>query len=948
MSAGGNLDGVLGGSAGLGTTERMRVSGVANTLVDRADELHRLRELTTRAAAGQGGSMLLEGEPGIGKTSLLDVVAREAARLGMRVLRGAGAELERRLPFAAIMSALGLPAANGNAQLVRLAGLLRGEGTVLAGAADQQYVVAEAILDLMDQWCTAGPVALIVDDLHWADPSSRLVLSRLGTALRQLPLLLVVAYQPAPGDGELDSLLRRLRSRGAVSLPIGPLDGTAVRQLVGELVGGVPDPGLLQRAAGAAGNPLYVTELVRAADPDTPVPRSLAGVVARRLDLLPAQSRELLAVAAVLGAGFTLTELSTVLGTPVIELWQATSAAVRVGLLTESGDQLVFRHDLIRHALADNTPTAVRDALLVQAGQALAAAGAAVERVAELFVASGTLDVRTVDWLSTAADQLTVRAPELAVDLLERATARADLSPDRRAALRLHLARALMWARRPRDAERTVEAALAALPEPADPVRVADLRWMLARACFQRGHLERAVAEARRALPATDPPTAAAARLHGFLAQCRLLLGQTEAADASAAASLAAAQASGDAYGTAFGLYIEAGVRLMERRAAEGVVLAEQAVAALGARQIPPDLQLAPYLVRGFCLLDLDRVAEAEEAFELGLRQSERGAHAFITWHHMARAWLRFLDGRWDDALAEIDGALEVVDPFGMAACLRGQAALIRLHRGTGAGDDEDLLAGAETSLAGRYWNFVRLTAQAVALEQAGDPQAATRTLMDAWGTGGKLPPITLDGIYPDLARLALVTGRGADLAPVAEALDRLAQRYEGPATSVRAAAALARGVVTGDPAVLLEAAEGYRVAGRPLHEGYAYECTGLVLAQRGRVAEARTALNTALDRYERLDAGWDTGRAEGHLRELGGRRRRAKPRPRTGWAALTATERRVATFVAEGRSNPDIAEQMYLSRRTVQSHVSNILAKLGLASRVELAVSAYAQQSAD
>src|SRR5207237_4903548 len=132
-------------------------------------------------------------------------------------------------------------------------------------------------------------------------------------------------------------------------------------------------------------------------------------------------------------------------------------------------------------------------------------------------------------------------------------------------------------------------------------------------ACFQRGHLERAVAEARRALPATDPPTAAAARLHGFLAQCRLLLGQTEAADASAAASLAAAQASGDAYGTAFGLYIEAGVRLMERRAAEGVVLAEQAVAALGARQIPPDLQLAPYLVRGFCLLDLDRVAAAEE-----------------------------------------------------------------------------------------------------------------------------------------------------------------------------------------------------------------------------------------------------------------------------------------------------------------------------------------------
>jgi DNA-binding CsgD family transcriptional regulator len=108
-------------------------------------------------------------------------------------------------------------------------------------------------------------------------------------------------------------------------------------------------------------------------------------------------------------------------------------------------------------------------------------------------------------------------------------------------------------------------------------------------------------------------------------------------------------------------------------------------------------------------------------------------------------------------------------------------------------------------------------------------------------------------------------------------------------------------------------------------------------------VTEARTTLNWALDRYERLDAAWDIGRAEGYLRRFGGRRR-AKSRPRTGWAALTPTERRVATLVADGRSNQDIAEEMFLSRRTVQSHVSSILAKLSLASRVELAVVTYTQ----
>jgi DNA-binding CsgD family transcriptional regulator len=920
----------------------MRVSSMAYGLVNRVEELKRLRELTRRAAAGQGATVLIEGEPGIGKTSLLDVVVAEATGLGLRVLRGSGAELERKLPFAAIMSALALPDADADAQLARLSGLLRGEGTALAGTADQEYMVAEAVLDLLDHWCATGPVALLVDDLQWSDPSSLLVLSRLGGAVRQLPLLLVLAYQPVPRPGELDSLLRRLHDRGAVAVPLGPLDEPAVARLVGQLTGAVPDDGLLARAAGAAGNPLYVTELIRAADQTDPVPRSLAAVVARRLDLLSTQARELLGVAAVLGTGFTLTELSTILGTPVIELWEATSEAVQAGLLAESGDKLVFRHDLIRESLAGNVPASVRDALLTQAGHALARAGAAGERVAELFAASGSLDTRTAEWLAANADRLILRAPDLAVDLLTRAV---DRSSDWRARLRPQLARALLGTRRPRDAERIIEAALAVLPEPANAEQVATLRWLLAQACFQRGHLERAVAEARRALAVTDPATASAARLHGFLAQMRLLMGQVEAADASAASSLVAAQASGDAYGTAYGLYMEAGVRLLERRPSDGVLLSDQALAALGAREIQPDLQLAPHLTRGWCLLDLDRSAEADEAFERGLRQSERGSPAFVAWHHMGRATLRFLDGRWDDALAELDGALEVADPFGLAELLRDQATAIAMHRGDFSGADE-LLGRTQASPFTRYWDWQRLTGQALAWEHAGLQDQALRLLFEGLGTGWLLPPYRYFGVYAYLARLALVSDRTAELRPLLEAQSRLVEQHE--ADNVRAGAALCRGVVERDADLLLAAADGYRTAGWVLDEAYAYECAALVLGDQNRLAPARAAVNSALDRYERLDAAWDIGRAEGYLRQLGGRRRRAKPRPRTGWPALTATERKVAKFVAEGHSNPDIAEEMFLSRRTVQSHVSNILAKLGLASRVELAVSAYAQQAAD
>src|SRR5262249_18473574 len=134
---------------------------------------------------------------------------------------------------------------------------------------------------------------------------------------------------------------------------------------------------------------------------------------------------------------------------------------------------------------------------------------------------------------------------------------------------------------------------------------------------------------------------------------------------------------------------------------------------------------------------------------------------------------------------------------------------------------------------------------------------------------------------------------------------------------------------------------DAYRQAGRPHYEGQAWECAAAVLARAGRTADARTALDAALDPYERLDAAWDAGRAEADLAELGVRRgrRRAGHRPKTGWESLTSTERRIAELVADGCSNPEIATHVCLSRRTVQYHVSNILTKLGMGSRVEVAV---------
>jgi DNA-binding NarL/FixJ family response regulator len=141
----------------------------------------------------------------------------------------------------------------------------------------------------------------------------------------------------------------------------------------------------------------------------------------------------------------------------------------------------------------------------------------------------------------------------------------------------------------------------------------------------------------------------------------------------------------------------------------------------------------------------------------------------------------------------------------------------------------------------------------------------------------------------------------------------------------------------------LRAAASGYRTAGRPLAEGYAWEILAVLLAGQESGNDAGTALDAALERYQSLDARWDARRARTRLASLGVRRRGRVPyRARTGWAALTDTERRVAELVADFQSNSGIAAHLYLSRRTVQSHVSHILAKLELTSRVELAVAAY------
>jgi DNA-binding CsgD family transcriptional regulator len=932
-------------------------------LYGRMDESAVLSEALDVVASGQPRVVLIEGEAGIGKTRLAAEALEGARGRDMQVLAGRAEELERTRPFGLVADVFGCVGSSRDPRRAAIAGLLSGGGgdrgpITVTSDPGLQFRVVDAFVDLVEEFTLSGPLVIGVDDLQWADPSSLLTLGALGRRLAYLPIALIGCFRLLPRPEDLERLCRSLEAAGGRRLTLRPLADNAVADLVAEIVAADPSPVLLAKMAGAGGNPLFVTELVgalvqedavrtvggRAEVAEAILPPTLRLTILRRLSFLHEDTLRVLRAASILGSGFSLTDLAAVTGRPAVDLSAVLAEAITARVLADDGAVLRFRHDLIRESIYEDLPVSVRRGLHREAGQRLAQRGAPSLQVAEHLARGATQgDAEAIGWLVRAARDEVARSPNVAADLLTRAAGLMDLTDPGRDRLLAERASSLMLAGRIADAE---AACRALLDRGHDSLVEGTVRICLGHALLASGQGHDALRELDRA--SGSPSLAGAERAYGlgWASFARLWLGDLDGAGVSAERARSAAAAAADRLSTSIAVASLALVsewrgqlRLALQIIDDEVGPADDSVGSQGYRY-------PVCLARGHILMDMDRPEEARAALETARRISEEsGVHWFLPSYQAARGVEHFIAGEWDDAIAELEASVGQADEtgrkYGLVYAL-GVLSVINYHRGeVPAARQAAAAAAAELSATDlRFHAQWAAWAQALLLEADGKTADALATLARCWDQ--REPRLGLMLEYPvlaaDLVRLALARGEQGQAREVAAGVTQMAQ--ENGVASLAGAALRCRGLAEDDPGVLLAATRAYTDLQRPLELALAAEDAGTTFSRHGHADRARPLLEQAVEIYERLGAVHDLTRAEAALRAAGivPGRRRTRSRPRIGWLSLTPAEHAVASLVAEGLSNPQIGERLYVSRRTVQTHLAHVFAKLDLTSRAQLA----------
>ncbi|MGI8660008.1 MAG: ATP-binding protein [Thermoleophilaceae bacterium] len=928
-------------------------------LLERGSALEELADALTGGCDGRGGALLIEGPAGIGKTSLLTSARARAEATGMQVLAARGGELESDFAFGVVhqlfeASVTAAAEAEREALLGGAASLAApllapgGSGPDTPTGRDPAWAVMHGLYWLAANLATRAPVMVAVDDAHWVDGASLKWLAYLAARLDGLRITLVLTVRTGePPRAELTTLVRDPEVH---RLSLAPLSRHATDRI---MCGALDDPAEEFCAACHAvtgGNPFLFKELLKAlADADVAPtgaaaprvhelgPKSISEAVVARLDRLPAAAHALARAAAVLGTRAPLRHAAALAGLDESSASAAADALAAVEIL--DGRPLEFVHPVVRAAIYSDLPAANRALRHRRAARLLADEGADPLKVgAHLLASEPAADPEVVELLRRAAREALARAaPESAVVFLRRALSE-PVGRDARADLLGELGRSELLARDPAAIQHLVEA----VELSSDAEQRLALTFSLAEVLYFAGRMREAHALVTRAIDElSDPDDALLVGLettraymgwgwsdphHSFqtrdrLPRLRALAGRSGPAGRSLLIYVAVKL-------TAGGETPAEAVTLVRRGLDGGRFVEDETADAMGA--VPAGAILAFH----------DQLAEAERHVEHMLDDGHR--RGSIMGYVGGLAWRAFTAlRRGSIAAAETDArrALELIEEhelhFALPFALEFLVEAL-LERGQ-FGDCATALGRialeplAET-LPGAYV----LEARGRLCIAEGRPHDAVPYLRRA---GETLQAVGIENpnvmAWRSTLALALPADAAQESGELVEAeLDRAqrARQARGLGVAMRA-----RGLLTGGDAgisLLEDAADILTECPSALEQALALTELGAALRRANRRADAREPLRCAAELAHRCGASVLARRAHDELQASG-----ARPRSllRSGTAALTPTERRISSMAAEGLSNPEIAQALFVARKTVENHLSNAYRKLDIRSRGEL-----------
>jgi DNA-binding CsgD family transcriptional regulator len=911
----------------------------------RENELAFLDAAVRRLSEGVGGWFVITGQPGAGKSRMLEELSTLADNVGVRSFYGSGDSEGHLTPFSPLLTAM----ASGNVDL-----LADHELSELESSPENRFWILQELQDGLDHASLNGPMIIVIDDVQWCDDATLLALKTLPLRLVASPILWVVAVrQSALRSSRVVSVFERYTDIEANLITLQSLSDDAVAEMVEDLVGVPPDEAMLKSVLQAEGLPLYVLELLTGLLDEglvqvkggvatllgSAVPQRFRESVRARANALSGQARQTLEVASVIGRAFALDMLAEMLDVSVRELIDPVREAVEAGLLLEVGDELRFSHDLFREIIEEGVPSSAHRILQRKAIDVQLARGGDVVEVATMLANSAQVgDTEAVLLLRSAARQLSALTPSTAADLALRALELAPQDHTDRAELVTEAATYLWQGGQSMQARQLIEDELTKTTSAEEE---AQLRSGVAEMSRQFSFAE-AVRHSKTALALPGLSETMRAKLESQLAMNSLMTGDVqrnvdkvsaEPNDLALLASFITAKAAGQFYG---GMWETSFASIHE-----AMVIADRAKI----RYLSTFGTEAVFLA--FIYASAGDIRSALREADRGVQETTRSRQggAMRLWV-MVRSRILLDAGRLSDAAVESNAVLEMVDELGPGnfADITAIYTLMRvaLYEGDLEGIDR-YRREAERMMNDEAARIRNVGSWLVALceEFGGNSIAAADLALPV------LDRLDIPAPYfvgsTDAAddvvfvRLALKTGHRGAAEKMVEFVEKRA-RENVTFPILRATAMHARSLLTDDRVIASKAVVLLESIERPIVLASALEDLAR-MSQQFDLSESVDLYRSAKTFYADAGAFHEERRVNRKLAQLGEPTdSNAHDLGNAAWSSLSVAQREVVALIVQGLTNRQVAEKLFLSPHTVNAHLRFAFAKLSVHSRVELA----------